>query len=58
MGILPNEIMGELFLTLNGVAAGSIRGRFDTYDIKVMYDDFLDGASADDVMNIAIPTRA
>jgi len=58
MGILPNEVMGELFLTLNGLSAGSIRGRYDTYDIKVMYDDFLDGASADDVMNIAIPTRA
>ncbi len=58
MGILPNEIMGELFLTLNGLWAGSIRGRYDSYDIKVMYDDFLDGASADDVMNIAVPTRA
>jgi multidrug efflux pump subunit AcrB len=50
--------MGELFLQLNGLGAGAIRGKFDTYDIKVIYDTFINGVSADDIMNISIPTRA
>jgi multidrug efflux pump len=58
MGLLPNEVMTELFLQLNGMGAGSIRGRFDTYDIKIMYDRFIDEVSANDIMNISIPTRA
>lgn len=57
MGLLPNEISNELFIALNGIQAGTIKARYDNYDIKIMYDDFIDAVNPSDIANIRIPTR-
>lgn len=58
MGVLPNEISSELFLALNGMNAGTVRGDFDNHDISLVYDSFVDGVSPSDVMSMRLPSRA
>lgn len=58
MGILPNEISSELFVALNGIGAGTIKGRYDNYDIKILFDDTINSITPNDVLDMRIPTRA
>lgn len=58
MGIVPNEISSELFVALNGIGAGTIKGRYDNYDIKIMFDQTIDSVTPTDVLDMRIPTRA
>lgn len=58
MGILPNEISSELFVALNGIDAGTVKGRYDNYDIKIMFDETIDSVTPNDVLDMRIPTRA
>lgn len=58
LGILPNEISSELFVALNGIGAGTVKGRYDNYDIKIMFDKTIDSITPNDVLDMRIPTRA
>lgn len=58
MWILPNEITSELFVALNGIGAGTIKGRYDNYDIKILFDESIDTITPNDVLDLRIPTRA
>lgn len=57
MWLLPTEISSELFISLNGMWAGTVKWRYDNYDITIRYDNFIDGVSPSDVMDIRVPTR-
>jgi len=58
MGILPNEISSELFVALNGMGAGTVKGRYDNYDVKIMFDNTIDSVTPNDVLDMRLPTRA
>jgi len=46
----------EVAAAINGINAGSLPGRFDDYDIKVLYKDFVENLTPQDIENLLITT--
>ena len=58
LGLTPNDFSNELFATMQWVGAGALKGRYDDYDIKVLYKQFETTISPSDVQNIRVNTTA
>ena len=57
-GLVPDDILGELYFYTNGVKAGSIKSEFEDNDIVVKIKEFDENLSPDDIKNIIINTSA
>ncbi len=50
------QLMGELFVAMNGIKAWTIKSEWKERDISVSFDVFEDGVSPQDVLNLRINT--
>ncbi len=57
-GLVPDDILGELYFYTNWVKAGSIKSQFEDNDIVVKIKEFDENLSPDDIKNIIINTPA
>ncbi|MEF2175412.1 MAG: efflux RND transporter permease subunit [Candidatus Absconditabacteria bacterium] len=56
LNLTPGDIMGQVYLSMNGMKSGTLRGEFDDEDIVLKFDEFDDSATPDQIENIAIKT--
>jgi len=53
----PLSILPEITTAINGIKAGVIEGDYHNHDIKVIYKEFLDDVTAQEIENIKIQTQ-
>ncbi len=56
LGLTPGQVIPEVVAAINGINAWSLPWRFDDYDIRVLYKEFISDLTPQDVDNLLITT--
>lgn len=57
LGLTPSDLMTEIFATIQGIWAWTIKGQYDDHDIKVQYEKYVNSVSPSDIENLLIQTK-
>ncbi len=56
--LTPSDFTTEVFARVQWLGAGTIKGRYEDHDVKVIYKDYVDKLTPSEVQNIVVPTKA
>ncbi|PID87704.1 hypothetical protein CSB07_00070 [Candidatus Gracilibacteria bacterium] len=57
VGLVPDDILREVFAYTSGLKAGSIKSEYEDNNIKLLVSDFDKNLSPDDINNLVITTK-
>ena len=57
LGLMPSDVVGELYARVNSLGAGSFKDDYDDQDVVVQYADTVNQVSPDNILSIVLSTK-